>query len=136
MRLPVQPDDTIEHIKQLIQVFRQLPPTQQRIFHQGCELNDWMSLSDFCIQPGSTVYLVPQQLHIYTSENTSFALRYDENDSVASIKIAIQEKEGIPAEEQDLLFGERKLEDHHTLKDCGVRNEYFLYLQHIEGKST
>ena len=61
---------------------------------------------------------------------------YDENDSVASIKIAIQEKEGIPAEKQALLFGERELEDHHTLKECGVRNEYFLHLQHIEGKST
>ena len=73
--------------------------------------------------------------YMYTSLKT-LALpsgTYDENDSVASIKIAIQEKEGIPAEEQDLLFGERKLEDHHTLKDCGVRNEYFLYLQRIEG---
>ena len=136
MRLPVQPGDTIEHIKQLIQVFKQLPPTQQRIFHQGCELNDWMTLSDFCIQPGFTVYLVPRQLYVYISENISIALRYDENDSVASIKIAIQEKEGIPAEKQALLFGERELEDHHTLKDCGVRNEYFLHLQHIEGKST
>ena len=136
VQLPVQPGDTIEHIKQLIQVFKQLPPIQQRIFHQGCELNDWMTLSDFCIQPGSTVYLVPQQLHIWISENTSIALRYDENDSVASVKIAIQEKEGIPAEKQDLLFGELKLEDYHTLKECGIRNEYFLYLQLIEGKST
>ena len=134
--LPVQPGDTIEHIKQLIQVFKQLPPTQQRIFHQGCELNDLMTLSDLYIQPGSTVYLVPQQLHIWISENTSIALRYDENDSVASVKIAIQEKEGIPAEKQDLLFGELKLEDYHTLKECGIRNEYFLYLQLIEGKST
>ena len=134
VQLPVQPGDTIEHIKQLIQVFKQLPATQQRIFHQGCELNDWMTLSDFCIQPGSTVYLVPQQLHIWISENASIALRYDENDSVASVKIAIQEKEGIPAEKQDLLFGELKLEDYHTLKECGIRNEYFLYLQLIEGK--
>ena len=132
--LPVQPGDTIESIKQLIQVFKQLPPIQQRIFHQGCELNDWMTLGDFCIQPGSTIYLAPQQLHIWISENTSIALRYDENDSVASVKIAIQEKEGIPAEKQDLLFGELKLEDYHTLKECGIRNEYFLYLQLIEGK--
>ena len=123
--LPVQPGVSNNV---LIQVFKQIPPTQQRIIHQGCELNEWMTLSYFCIQPSQalqSIWYLDSCMYGSLKTPALIALRYD--DTLASVKIAIQEKEGIPAENQDLLFGELKLEDYHILKECGIRNECFLY---------
>jgi hypothetical protein len=49
-------------------------------------------------------------------------------DTVYALKTKINEKEGIPLDEQRLIFNARQLEDARTLSDYGISRECLIYL--------
>ena len=55
----------------------------------------------------------------------------ERDDTTETIKLKIQEKEGIPIDQQQLMFGEEQLKDGYTLRDYKIEDDSTLCLRNI-----
>ncbi|KAM4616804.1 ubiquitin-like protein ISG15 [Polymixia lowei] len=139
--LQVQPETTVASLKTLVrQRFRVSPEKRVNLtYYNGMNTSltdDTKSLSSYGLSSGATVGLlvsdppIPTPVQVFLKNEKGQIHTYDipPGESVSTFKIKVKSREGVPVDQQRLIYEGKQMEDYRKLEDYNVRQGSTIFL--------
>jgi len=139
----VSDNETISSLKQQIQDSMGINPDNYYLVFGGKILTDSCTMQDYNIEKDNVIQLcIPllggggnegsggtsKQIFIKTLQGKTLTLDVSDDDTIQSVKNKIFEKEGIPVDQQRLVFNGKQLEDDKTIGEYNIQAESNIHL--------
>ena len=98
---------------------------------ESTELDDYIQVSSFLNGGGGSGGIEGEgtkQILIKTLQGKTITLDVSDTDTISSIKDKIRDIEGIPSDQQRLVFNGKQLEDNQTIGDYGIQADSNIHL--------
>mmetsp|Transcript_6246 Transcript_6246/g.10836 ORF Transcript_6246/g.10836 Transcript_6246/m.10836 type:complete len:340 (-) Transcript_6246:24-1043(-) len=147
--LGVDGKDTIEVVKNKIQVKQGIPPHLQSLIFEGKFLQEGHTLEFYNIQIESVLHLTIRRMQIFVSTmaGSVISVYVDRSNTIQFVKESIELKASFPVQQQRLIFDGNHLEDDRTLADYNIqmdsplllmlspKGDFQIFVKTLSGKS-
>ncbi len=132
---------TVLRLKEKLEQLEGFPTDAQRLIFAGHNMDDLKFLKDYGIGPYSKVHLVLRigggdrrgdggdfQVFVKTTTGKIFPIRVMSTTTVSELKQKIKDKEGIPVDQQRVIFRGTELNDNYDMKKYNISVDAMIHL--------
>ena len=129
--------EKINLLKLKIKNMTGIPRFQQNLKLNGVELEDNKTLSDYKLMPDSSIYVylplsaidgISMQVFVKTLTGKTLTIETSPLETVFEFQSKVYEKEGIPPNQQRLIFAGKQLYPKNILYDYNIQRESMVHL--------